>query len=111
VVVDVVRIPALPITRVIPDGPISSFFRDVRSFLQQLLTAAPQLWGNRISVAFPGAGTAAVVHGLGRVPQGYTVEGLSAAITVSDGTPGPLPATTHLYLASTGAGTARLLVF
>lgn len=63
-----------------------------------------------ISVQFSAINTQVEVgHTLGRIPQGYIVVGLSAALTVYDGNATNTSAV--LYLKSSAVGTARLFVF
>jgi len=82
--------------------------RETSDFLQRLIDQ-PRLWGNRIEVTFPGATELRVTHGLGRIPEGYIVEGRTADIRLYDGT--TAASSTVLPLRSTGAGTFRLWVF
>lgn len=49
------------------------------------------------------------LHGLGRVPAGYIITGLSAQMILSDGT--SQSTASALILQSSAAGTARLLVY
>ncbi|MES1988817.1 MAG: hypothetical protein V4440_12475 [Pseudomonadota bacterium] len=49
------------------------------------------------------------IHGLGRVPSGYIIVGLSAQMIVSDGT--SQSTASAIVLQSSIAGTARLLVY
>jgi len=51
----------------------------------------------------------AFIHGLGRVPQGYIVVGSTAAMSVYDGSGAGTESL--LYLRSSAAGTARILVY
>ena len=102
--------PTLPMLRQLADAAAGSVAQETRTFLSRLL-GQEHIWGNRMSVTFAGAGTQAVAHGLGRRPAGYLIEGLTADIRVFDGVAGSLPATTHIYLASSGAGTARIRIF
>lgn len=63
-----------------------------------------------VSITFSSANTdASVAHGLGRVPVGYIIIGLSAALTVYDGV--GANTTTNLFLRASATGTARLLVY
>ncbi len=48
-------------------------------------------------------------HKLGRVPAGYLVKGLTAALTVYDGA--TANTADKIYLKSSAAGTARLIIF
>lgn len=98
--------------RTLADPPAGLFLREVRAFLQALL-GADHLWGNRVSITWAASGTQAVAHGLGKRPTGYVVEGKTAQFHVYDGAipANPLPETTHVYLASTGAMTARVRFF
>lgn len=60
--------------------------------------------------AFPAANTqVAVSHGLGRNPAGYIVTSISANIVIFNGST-PSNAST-LYLQSSGAGSAGLLIY
>lgn len=63
-----------------------------------------------VSLTFSSANVdTSVAHGLGRVPSGYIIIGLSADLTVYDGI--GTNTTTNLFLRASATGTARLLVY
>lgn len=63
-----------------------------------------------VSITFSAANTDVIVaHGLGRLPVGYIVVGLSASLTVYDGV--GANTTSNLVLRANATGTARLLVY
>ncbi len=63
-----------------------------------------------VSVTFLSANsTVAVNHGLSRIPLGYLVQSLTANMVIFNGTSGNT--TSILYLQSSAAGTASLLVY
>lgn len=63
-----------------------------------------------VSAVFSSANTTVgVSHGLGRVPSGYIVVGLSAAMTVFNGSGSNT--TSVIYLQASAAGSASLLIF
>lgn len=63
-----------------------------------------------VSITFSATNTdTSVAHGLGRVPAGYIIIGLSAALTVYDGV--GANTATNLFLRASATGTARLLVY
>lgn len=63
-----------------------------------------------ITVSFPGSGTTVkTAHGLKRMPTGYIVAGLSASLVVFDGN--KANTTDDIYLQSSAAGTAQIMVF
>lgn len=66
--------------------------------------------GMTISVSFPTANTTVIVpHGLNRIPAGYLVQGLSAAMIVFDGN--TANTTANLYVQASAIGIANLLVY
>lgn len=62
-----------------------------------------------ITIVFPSATTVAAAHTLGSVPRGYIKAGASAAMSLSNGNQ-PNTAST-IYIASSAAGTAKVMVF
>ncbi len=102
------RSPAVPILRVIDDSSVGRFLREAHTFFTALRDLH-RLWGERISVTFTAPSqTISVVHGLGRVPSGYTVEGTTTATLVHDG---GTPTDSVIPLTCTSAGTVRLWVY
>lgn len=102
------RSPAVPILRVLDDTAAGRFLREAHAFFVALRDL-PRLWGERISVTFTAPSqTINVVHGLGRIPQGYVVEGASTAVLVYDGGD---PTDTVIPLTSSSAATVRLWVY
>lgn len=63
-----------------------------------------------ITLTFSSANTdTASMHGLGRVPTGYIVVGVNAAIVVYDGA--SANSAQLIYLRASGTGTARVMVY
>jgi hypothetical protein len=103
-----VRAPAVPILRVLDDTAIGRFLREAHNFFTALRDL-PRLWGERVSVTFDAPSQVVnVVHGLGRVPTGYVVEGMTTATLVYDA---GNPTETVLPLTCTSAGTVRLWIY
>lgn len=98
-------------------GTTDDFNRFVSLALKQIkdavnggLTFSDNFDAKTVSVAFSSPNvTIAVQHGLGRVPNGYIVVGLSSGMIVFDGSTANTSST--IYLQSTVIGTAKLLIF
>lgn len=88
----------------------SQVVSDIVNAINGNLSLTDNTSGAFVDVTFPGANTTVqVAHTLKGTPNGYTVIGRSAAITVFDGNKGNT--TQFLYVQASGAGTARLYVF
>ena len=103
--------PVLPPWRQIP-GPTGSFLTDIRNVLGVALTQ-DHLWGNHVTVTFPGAGTSVKINtGLGGPLKGYKVVRADADIRVWDASPGaPSEERGVHWLQSSGAGKVTLYVY
>lgn len=96
-------------------------WEDLKRFVSQITKSTVDLVNGKItfmdnfdaltiSVEFTAANTTVIVpHGLNRIPAGYLVQGLTAALTVYDGN--QANTTENIYLQASATGTARILVY
>ena len=89
---------------------VSKIVDELTGQLDKSLTVSENLRSVVLEAVFTGSGIQiALPHSLRLKPTGYTVIGLSAAITVYDGVSANTD--TSIYLRASGAGTAKILVF
>jgi hypothetical protein len=89
---------------------------DTRRFMHEVVNNRDQLWGEQVSVTFPGAGTAVkVATGLSGNVKGYMIVRRSADIRVWDATPpssvSPIVERGVHWLQANAAGTVTLYIF
>lgn len=90
----------------------AQILRDLVDAVNGNLTFSENFSGRLITIAFSGANTdTSAAHGLGRLPAGYIVAGLSAAMTVYDASSNNPDTDKLIFLRSSATGTAQVLVF
>lgn len=87
---------------------LTRLIQDVAGILNRGIRIGDQYPGNVQSVTFTGAGVEVqVLHGLGRVPDGYLVLSRSASVIIYDGASANTDSIG--FLRASGAGTATVL--
>lgn len=88
---------------------LTLFLKDVYNILLKGITPLDNFRGSLLEVNFTAANTDTEIrHGLQFIPSNYFVVGMSAAMSIYDGSS---PDKTFFYLKSSAVGTARVFIF